>query len=47
MLMEWDWHCERKALTEDYNALLPCVVTQASVLNVTGSKSSVGTDQKY
>lgn len=37
----------RKAFREDHNVLLPRVVTQASVLNVTGSKSVVETDQKY
>lgn len=37
----------RKACREDHNVLLPSVVTQASVLNVTGSKSAVETDQKY
>lgn len=46
MLMEWVWQWEANALTEDH-VLLPFVVTQASVLNVTGSKSAVGTDQKY
>lgn len=46
MLMEWFWQWEAKTLTEDH-MLLPVVVTQASVLNVTGSKSAVGTDQKY
>lgn len=37
----------RKAFREDHHVLLPCVVTQASVLNVTGSKSVVETDQKH
>lgn len=46
MSTEWAWQSEGKALTEEY-VLLPCVVTHVSVLSITGSRSAVGTDQKY